>query len=990
MEDANAVAIVGMAGRFPGAGSVAEYWKNLLAGTETLSRWDDVLRGPRFRGVKGEFPDATTFRPELFGINEAEARIMDPQIRKLLELSWEALDDAGIATSATVGSNIGVYVTSATSEHMLAAQTDARLRRDLGQLQVRLLTDREFAATRVSYHLNLTGPAMTIQTACSSSLVAVHQAVTGVLLGETDVALAGGVAIDTTTRGGYDWVEGGIGSRQGRLRPFDTAADGAIGGNGAGVVVLKRLDQAIQDGDHVYAAIVGSAVSNDGNAKVGFTAPSVDGHAHVIRNAWEMAEESPRRMDYFEGHGTGTALGDPIEIAALAVARQNLWHADSYEGDQPTVLGSVKGNIGHLDTAAGVASIIKAALIAHHRTMVATPGLEHPDPRLDLSERGLRTITRAEPVVADEPLIGISSLGIGGTNAHVVVRGIRQTTSTEAQLRARAFPVSAYSEDDAAEYVQQLADRIESERPDLGAAASTLQSGRRALGFRAVVVAEDSDALVRGLRATSFVETPSAAPRFAILFPGQTSYVLGAGEELARASRAYAQSLERSARVLLSYGIDPRARVSDPLDTRVVQPTIVSHQIALVEALAAHGLVADEFAGHSLGEYSALVAQRLAGAEDVLIAVAERARLMSGVPEGRMIAVRASLEDAERWTNEGISLAAHNGEDRVVLSGGVSEIGALVECLREARVAHLAVKARYAFHSSSMDSVLDEMEHVADRLVRAIDGDAASVWNSSVSGGCITVDEIRDPGYWVRQLRATVRWHELAAYLDERADVVMECGSGGELTGMSRMRLGSPPTVAVQANQGRSETAQLLHAVGFAWSRGAKVIWSPENEVRMRVSLPGHPLDGRDYGALHLDNGIRNEERSAPAPSAARSLDLDDEPVAAEAACEQSAPTKPHAEPSVRDILVGVLGAAALDEDRSFLASGGDSLAAVQVVARIQDTFERAIDMSDLLLATHLSEFIAMVERDPAASVAGRDSGSLEELLSSFDAEERP
>lgn len=982
MDQYNSVAIIGLAGSFPGAISIDQFWTNLKAGQEQISYWEDSNQDERFRGAKGVMPEATHFKSEIFGINDADARVLDPQMRKLLEFAWTALDDAGVQTSSTEGTDVAVYVSTATSEHSLAAQTDIELRRNFGALHVRLLTDRDFAATRLSYHLNLTGPAATVQTACSSSLVAVHHAVTAVLLGDTQIALAGGIGIDAPGTHGYHWQEGGIGSKGGRIRPYDEQADGAVGGNGGGLVVLKRLKEAIDDGDHIYATIEGSAIGNDGNAKVGFTAPSVDGHARVIVDAWRMAGESPARMDYFEGHGTGTAIGDPIEIAALASARSQNACDDAEKAMKNTVIGSVKGNIGHLDTGAGIASLVKAALITHHRMFVPTPGLEKPAEKLNFSDRQLRICRETERAESDCLMVGVSSLGIGGTNAHMVLRSYTPPAETPAPIEPRLFPVSADSENDAAVYSEQLADHIENRSPRLDAVSSTLKTGRRKLTWRASVVARDEAELANKLRTSKFVRTSEGAPRVSFVFPGQTAYSTEIGKELIWRDETYRFSLEQSASVLTEWGIDPRISVTDLGDTRTLQPVVVAHQIALLEALRAHGIHAQEAIGHSLGEFSALVARGFADPTDVLRAVAARGRLMSETAAGRMIAVRITPERFDELGLEKVSVAAYNAADRIVLSGSPEAIGETSILLRKQGIAHLPLPSKHGFHSALMDPKIDEMAQIAEKLVSLVNVSPQDHWDSSVTGGRIPASEIVNAEYWVKQLRQPVRWLHAAEILDANSDLIVECGDGSELTHLSRLRSAKATLVSCRPRATVSEYEQFLHTLGTAWVKGVDMNWSPVSTQRVRVPLPSHPMRGRNFESFAFQ---AVSQHTTTQRIVARMDNEATPPIMAGVQIHEEVEDSTGG--VVGQIIASVLGPDAIKEDLSFLESGGDSLAAVQVVARIQDEFGFAVDMSDLLVAENISEFISRM----VSQVVVKDSettDSLEELFAEFASED--
>ncbi|MEU4397251.1 beta-ketoacyl synthase N-terminal-like domain-containing protein [Micromonospora orduensis] len=516
MTEAPAVAIVGMSGRFPGARDLGEYWENLRSGACSIATFDlEELRAagvdpgelahPAYVPAKGHLADADRFEAEIFGFNRTEAAILDPQHRLLLETTWSALEDAGY-DPRHVPHRTGVYVGGSPTDHMLAAAVDRRLAAELGPLQLRILTDREFLAPWVSYRLGLDGPSLSVQTACSTSLTAVHLAVQGLLLGECDTAVAGGVSVDSVHPRGYLYRDGGIFSPDGRCRPFDEKAAGTVSGNGVGVLVLRRLADALADADPIHAVILGSAVTNDGATKVGFTAPGVDSQSRAIVEAWSAAGLDPTAAQYLEMHGTATELGDRVELAATAAA------VGVTGGGRPCGIGSVKSNIGHLDAAAGVASLIKVVLMLGHRSMAPTANASGPHP--DLARMpGFERVTRLTPW--DRPdggqrLAGVTGLGIGGTNVHVVLAEAPEVDRPVPPDRPELLPISARTDAQLRRAAAELAAALRAPAPPILAdVAYTLRSGRSAHAARAYVVAGSTaeaadalDALAEGRQVT--------------------------------------------------------------------------------------------------------------------------------------------------------------------------------------------------------------------------------------------------------------------------------------------------------------------------------------------------------------------------------------------------------------------------------------------------------------------------------------------------------
>ncbi|CAM5460244.1 putative protein OS=Streptomyces alboniger OX=132473 GN=CP975_24370 PE=4 SV=1 [Streptomyces alboniger] len=496
----SAIAVVGMSGRFPGAPDLDAYWANLRDGVCAITDFTEAelladgadpaeLRGAARVPAKGHLADADRFEAELFGFHRTEAAALDPQHRILLETAWAALEDAGRDPLA-VPDRTGVYVGGSPTEHMLAAHTDRRLAASIGAMQIRILTDREFLAPWISYRLGLQGPSLTVQTACSTSLTAVHLAAQALLLGECDTALAGGVSVDTVRRQGYVHTEGGIFSADGRCRPFDERAGGTVPGSGVGVVVLRRLADALADGDPVRAVIRGSALTNDGATKVGFTAPGVEQQTAAIVEAWSAAGLAPSAAQYVETHGTATELGDRIEFAAAKAAF-----------DAPDVaregigIGSVKSGIGHLDAAAGVASLIKAVLMLEHATLAPTVNVSRPHPDLRMDASPFRVVSAAAPwpLPADGVRrAGVSSLGIGGTNVHVVLEQAPERREAVAPSRREILPLSARTETALRTLAARLASALRAQdAPSLADTAYTLRTGRTPMDVRAYVLASD-------------------------------------------------------------------------------------------------------------------------------------------------------------------------------------------------------------------------------------------------------------------------------------------------------------------------------------------------------------------------------------------------------------------------------------------------------------------------------------------------------------------
>nr|AHB38498.1 EpxE [Goodfellowiella coeruleoviolacea] len=852
MVDETAVAIVGMACRLPGAANVDQYWANLCAGADGISRFgpDDLARAgvdpatarrPDYVAARGLVPAADQFDWPFFGYSPAEAAMIDPQQRVFLECASQAVDDAGIDPRRFPGW-IGVFAGS--DPVLVGVDEDADLTAQvIGQ-------DKDYLATRVAYKLGLRGPAITVQTACSTSLTAVHTACQSLLGYECDVALAGGVSVSLPQQRGYLYQEGGILSPDGHCRPFDADAAGTVSSEGVGVVVLKRLADALRDNDRVVAVLRGSAVNNDGREKIGFTAPSVTGQRAVIQLALEQAQVDPADLGYVEAHGTGTRVGDPVEVQALTSVFR-----ESTSATGRCWLGSVKGNIGHTGAAAGVAGLIKTALLLERGELVPTAHYRRPNPLLDLAATPFEIADRRQEWPRDRPrLAGVSSFGIGGTNVHAVLAAPPTRTRAPERRRPRLIGVSAASASGLDRLRTDLADRLRSGTElRLDDVALTLAAGRRRFEHRLAVVAEDRDQAQRLLRAAP-THTAASPPRVAFLFPGQATLRHGAGAAAHRVLPGFRAHFDEIAdRVRREHEIDLSPVVADTADPAWFVDTV--HQqlglFALGHALGRQlldwGLTPEAMLGNSIGEY---VAAALAGVwtlPDALTLVAARARAMRATPPGRMVSVAApEAEITRRLGHDERVVVAVAGPGAVVLSGAAASVE---EVLAEGRLDGLEVRhldADRAFHSALMDPAAEALREVAATLPSGRPGLRLV---SNLSGAVADPERLGQPDYWAEHLRRPVRLTEgIATLLAEGCSVFVELGPGSSMTGAARRHpswdsghaavplLGSKPEAAESA---------LLTGLGALWERGLDIPVEDllaEDRPR-RCALPPHPFE---------------------------------------------------------------------------------------------------------------------------------------------------
>jgi acyl transferase domain-containing protein len=876
------IAITGMAGRFPGARNLDEFWTMLRDGVEGIRQFSEaellgsgipreLIQHPDYVRASGALADPDLFDAPFFGFSPREAELTDPQRRLFLETCWHALEDAGTDPARFPGL-IGVFGGAGMNGYFIY---NLLSRPDLSGEPVSLANaitnDKDFLATQAAYKMNLRGPALTVQTACSTSLVAAHLAVQSLLNGECDMALAGGVLVTVPPVAGYLFEEGGIKSRDGHCRAFDVNADGTVGGNGVGVVALKRLADALADGDRVYAVIRGSAINNDGAGKVGFTAPGVDGQAAVIAEALALAGFSADTIGYVEAHGTATRLGDPIEIAALTQAFRLTTDRRGY-----CAIGSVKTNVGHLDAAAGVTGLIKAALALHHRQIPPSLHYTAPNPEIDFANSPffVNAELREWAAGGHPRRAGVSSFGIGGTNAHMVLEEAPPAPASRATRAAELLVLSARTATALERLIDNLTARLE-RQPDaaLPAIARTLQTGRARFGTRRTLVARDpADALAalkaRDPRRIFTAARQADATPVVFLLPGQGAQYPGMARGLYHTEPVFRAWLDRLAglfsrelempllNVILETG-DGRRETGKPdslspiSNTQFAQPALFAVEYALAQLLISWGIQPAAMLGHSLGEYTAAALAGVFALEDACRIVAARGRCMAACEPGAMLAISLSEEAVQPYLNGGIELAAVNEPGSVVVSGSFAAIEQLELELQTQSIAARRLHTSHAFHSARMEPALAPFR---DALHPTGLHPPRTPFISNVSGTWIAPEQAASPDYWVSQLRQTVRFSAgVQTVLSDPECVLLEVGPGTTLTSLARAHIREAGRVCVSTMRHPRETADdretLLDALGRLWAAGVDVDWDGYwgGAPPPKVGLPGYPFEGRRY-----------------------------------------------------------------------------------------------------------------------------------------------
>ena len=1004
--DANdGVAIIGLAGRFPGARNVHEFWNNLVDGRETLSFFaDDELepaapdemkarRQPNYVRSRGILADVEMFDAEFFGINATEAAVMDPQQRVFMETAWEALESAGHDPRTFAGA-VGVFAGMSNNyyfpQNLLGREDVTDI---VGWLTTMMGNEKDYLATRVSYKLDLNGPALNIQTACSTSLVAVCTAVQSLLNYQCDLALAGGVSITLPQKRGYLHQEGGITSPDGRCRTFDEDAAGTVFSNGVGIVTLRRLSDALEDGDTIYAVIKGAAMNNDGAAKVSFTAPSVDGHAGVIALAQALAGIDPQSISYVEAHGTATPLGDPIEIAGLTQA----FRAGGASETGTCLIGSVKSNVGHLDAAAGVAGLIKTAMALHHKAIPPSLHFTAPNPKLGLEATPFRVVSSLQPWQSPEGSprrAGVSSFGVGGTNAHVVLEEAPVATASGGDDDEQLIVLSARSESALDAATSRLRDHLVDHPADpLADVAFTLQTGRRRFSHRRAVVARGTDDAIErlgsldpatALTGSSTVDKASIA----FLFPGQGAQSVGMARGLYDGDPGFRADVDECSAVLRPHlgfelhdvlypepgaeGLAERRLAQ----TAVTQPALFVIEYALAMAWRRLGIEPNGMIGHSVGEYVAACLGGVFTRDDALRLVAERARLMQALPEGTMLAVRASGDAVRELLPEGLEIAAENAPSSTVVSGETAAIEGFEARLAERGLAARRLATSHAFHSAMMEPILDAFSQVVASTPRSA---PVLPWISSLTGDWITHEQPQESAYWVQQVRRPVLFAKgIARLLEDPARVTLEVGPGRQLTGLAKHAVpgGHPGVVTLGGEEG---PCSLLLPAGQLWIAGVSLDWSAFHRGggRHRVPLPTYPFERKRHW---VERAAQKSVAGVPDSNVNRDPDEEEMP-----------PTPQPAAIGRRDALVdrlrGLFGdlsgmdAASIETDATFLELGLDSLLLTQAALLLQKTLDVQISFRQLLdelstidaLAAHLDGALppdaAPAVPEPAAAV---------------------
>jgi acyl transferase domain-containing protein/thioesterase domain-containing protein/acyl carrier protein len=969
--DIEQIAVIGMACRFPEAGNIDQFWQNLREGKEsvTLFSEEELLE----RGVPREefsHPDYVRsgvvlenidlFDAEFFGYTARQAEVMDPQQRIFLEVAWEALENAGCNPDTYEGS-IGVFGGTGGNDYRKRISADlSSVGSNIESFQSMISNDPDYLTTRVAYNLNLKGPCYTLQTACSTSLVAIHVACQNLLMYQCDMALAGGVSIRLPQGLGYRYHEGMIWSRDGHCRAFDADSRGIMLGRGAGIVVLKRLSEALAERDHIYAVLKASAVNNDGAIKVGFTAPSVDGQASVITLAQELCDVSPDTISCIEAHGTGTPLGDPIEVEALTKVFRARPTAKNY-----CAIGSVKTNIGHLDAAAGVASLIKTALALENRQIPPSLHYKRPNPNIDFENSPFYVNTELRDWKSDTGprRAGVSSFGIGGTNAHVVMEEAPACSIPGPSRPWQLLLLSARYEKGVGIAATKLAAYLR-DNPDshLADVAYTLQIGRKHFDYRLPFVCKDIEHAVE-LLSTYITPVHSVAAErkedIVFMFSGQGSQYIAMGEGIYHTEPVFKEHIDYCTEILQPLlDIDLRdvlfpspEKVTTAKElinqTRITQPALFVIEYSLAKLLGSWGITPNAMVGHSIGEYVAACLAGVFTLDGALSLVALRGKMMQGLAPGSMLAVPLSEEEVAPLLSAGLSVAVINAPAMTVISGEEKKISDLKDKLLAERGLDCQVlHTSHAFHSHLMDPIVEEFAHAVSSYAL---GAPQIPFVSNVSGTWITDAEATSPQYWASHLRRPVRFYSCVdSLIAAGKQLFVEVGPGQVLTHLAKLHPASKacrilPTTRRPVAR-KDDQAVLFDFIGSLWAAGGYVYWAKfwGEELRQKKPLPTYPFQETKYWIKAAEHKISTIDKSPGELRFATSI--------TENCADISNICGPRndLELQIANIFSNLLGTQKVDIQNSFFDIGGDSLLAVRLLSDLRRLCDADISLADI------------------------------------------
>lgn len=953
------IAIIGLAGRFPGANTIDEYWENICDGKETIYRFSDeelikagidqqLIENKSYVKSKGILSAVEYFDPDFFGLSPLEAKILDPQHRVMLMCAWEAFESAGYVPKPTKN-KVGVFVSTGMSFYLLKnLLSNSDFLKNVDEYQLLLGNDKDFLATRISYLLNLQGPSINIQTGCSSSLVSVHYACQSLLNGECEMALAGGVSVTIPQEQGYLYQKNMIGSSDGHCYAFDERAQGTVKSNGAGIVLLKPLADALRDNDRIFSVIKGTAVNNDGANKVGYTAPSVSQQAAVIKEALQMAEVDPEEIGYIETHGTGTLLGDPIEISALKQAFSDNEH------EKRCALASLKTNMGHLDVAAGIAGLIKASLAVQHGKIPASLNFNRLNPKINLTDSPfyINTALQAWPDNFEHRYAGISAFGIGGTNAHVVIQQppITQNIHKNSTQPNYLLTFSAKSAVSLSKNMQALLAYME-KNPKLSLAdiAKSLQTERSLMPYRYALSINSLEDMCHKVKEADLdsIAPIKRLPSIVFMFSGQGSQYAGMAKALYQHDQHFKYYLDECFSLFSSFmdvnlkdiifpHPDNKEANEQLKQTAIAQPALFSVEYALAQSYLARGIKPEAVLGHSVGEYVAAVLAGIFTLQDAARLISLRGKLVQRLPSGSMLAVFQNAESLKNKIPQQVDIALINSPSVTVVSGSTPSIVSFAKKLEEMNIRSQLLHTSHAFHSYMLDDILEEFSEVVATTKRC---PPVLPIASNLTGNWMTAEDVCSVDYWVKQLRHAVKFSDCIQLISNSMQAIfIEVGPGRTLQNFVYQHgIKAAHNSLPQANENICDHQVFTTTLAELWNAGFELAAITSGE---RVSLPTYQWDLQRCWVESSNTKIVLDN-----------VKLD--PVLEG--------TMQDPKDIIKNAWMSTLGLIVVDELDNFFSMGGNSLLAIQFINRLPEAWQDNVSVIHLYQFPVFKQFLGYV-----------------------------
>ncbi len=972
------IAIVGMSGRFPGAYTVDELWSNLCNDIESVTFFSkeelgpgldpEITNNPNYVFARGIIPDGDKFDATFFGINPSEAKTMDPQQRVFLELAWAALENSGYTPESFDGL-IGVYAGMGNNYYYpLNVEGHTDLVKMVGQFPIMVGNEKDHLATRVANKLNLTGPAVSVHTACSTAMTAIDNAFFSLLTQQCDMALAGGISLQTPQYSGQLYEDGGVFAIDGHCRPFDADTTGTMFSDSAGIIVMKRLDDALRDNDTIYAVIKSTALNNDGSEKISYLAPSINGQKQVVAMALARAGIDAGSISYIEAHGTGTPIGDPIEVEALTQIYRRYTDKNQFCG-----IGSIKSNLGHPTIAAGVAGVIKVALSLKNEKIPATLHYKNPNPKIDFAHSPFYVVDKLTdwPKGKEKRRAAVSAFGFGGTNGHTILEEAPDTDTSSPSRSTQLIVLSAKSKDALKEMTENLAHCLEINTDiNIADAAFTLQNGRASFNHRRFIVCKNRNDAISNLRSlppqlsgTRLLETKS--PEIVFLFPGQGSQYLNMGRNLYDTEPCFKEVIDSCSELLNPHiGCDLRDILYPTTDdieqatetlknTYYQQPAIFVIEYALAKLWGSWGVTPDIMVGHSIGEFVCATLSGVFKLEDALGLIAARGRLMSSLPTGSMLSVRLPADVIEQRLPSGLSLATSNGPSLCVVAGPDDLINKFQQELEQEDVACTFLHTSHAFHSEMMEPAVAPFTELVNKVERS---SPAIPFISTLTNKWVTQNDITDPSYWGRHLRSPVRFAEAIKKIWEEPErILLEVGPRAVTSTLARQQakdLKKQVSIASLSDNAENNMEQLcmLKALGNLWLAGIDInrekFWA--NEKRKRIALPTYPFARKRVwldpvaGLNKLNKNITQDEEVASSDITVEETQLT---LAVEISRQK---TVTEQLVTILEEISGIEFEEDLDTTRTFAEMGLDSLFLTQIAFKLKNDFNLGVSFRQL------------------------------------------